>query len=54
MLEANHSLYIFGIGFQLYDQLKYSLHKSTGVLDSTAVLIASQATRLSKGSSITV
>jgi len=40
-------------GFQLYGQLKKSSHDGTGVLGSTAVLMASQATRLGKGSSVT-
>ena len=53
MLGANHSLRVIGVGFQLYGQLKKSLHDGTGVLGSTAVLIASQATRLGKGSSVT-
>jgi len=26
MLGANYSLYVFGVGFQLYGQLKKSLH----------------------------
>lgn len=54
MLEANPSLCVFGVGFQLYSQLKYSLHESIGVLDSTAVLMVSQTTRLDKDSSIIV
>jgi len=37
MLGANHSLHVIGVGFQLYSQLKKSLHDSTGVLGSTAV-----------------
>jgi len=53
MLGANHLLWVIGVGFQLYSQLKKSLHNGTGVLDSTAVLMASQATRLGKGSSVT-
>jgi len=53
MLGANHLLRVIGVGFQLYSQLKKSLHNGTGVLDSTAVLMASQATRLGKGSSVT-
>jgi len=53
MLGANHLLCIFGIGFQLYSQLKKSLHNSIGVLDRSAVLTASQTTRLDKSSSIT-
>jgi len=52
MLGANHSLQVIGIGFKLYGQLKKSPHDSTGVLGSTAVLMASQATRLGKGSSV--
>ena len=54
MLGANHSLCVIGVGFQLYGQLKKSSHDSMGVLGSTAVLMASQATRLGKGSSVTV
>ena len=53
MLEANHSLRIIGVGFQLYGQLKKSLHDGMGVLGSTTVSTASQATRLGKGSSVT-
>jgi len=53
MLEANHSLRIIGVGFQLYGQLKKSLHDGMGVLGSTTVSMASQATRLGKGSSVT-
>ena len=52
MLGANHSLCVIGVGFQLYGQLKKSSHDSMGVLGSTAVLMASQATRLGKGSSV--
>jgi len=52
MLGANHLLQVIGVGFQLYSQLKKSPHDSTGVLGSTAVLTASQATRLGKGSSV--
>jgi len=52
MLGANPSLRVIGIGFQLYGQLKKSSHDSTGVLGNTAVLTASQATRLGKGSSV--
>jgi len=52
MLGANHSLHVIGVGFQLYGQLKKSPHDSTGVLGSTAVSTASQATRLGKGSSV--
>jgi len=54
MLGANHSLYVFGVDFQLYGQLKKSLHNGTGVLGSTAVSIVSQATRLGKDSSVTM
>jgi len=53
MLEANHLLRVIGVGFQLYGQLKKSLYDGIGVLDSTAILMASQATRLDKGSSVT-
>jgi len=53
MLGANHSLCVIGVGFQLYSQLKKSPHDGTGVLGSTAVSTASQATRLGKGSSVT-
>jgi len=52
MLGANHSLWVIGVGFQLYSQLKKSPHDGMGVLDSTAVSMASQATRLGKGSSV--
>ena len=54
MLGANHLLCVIGVDFQLYGQLKKSPHDSIRVLDSTAVLIASQATRLGKGSSVMV
>jgi len=54
MLGANHLLWVIEVGFQLYGQLKKSPHDGTGVLDSTAILTASQATRLGKGSSVTV
>jgi len=54
MLGVNRSLCIFRVGFQLYSQLKQSLHEGTGVLGSTAVSTASQATRLGKGSSVIV
>jgi len=53
MLGVNSSLYVIGVSFQLYDQLKKSPHNGTGVLDSTAVLTVSQATKLDKGSSVT-
>ena len=52
-LGANHSLQVIGVSFQLYGQLKKSPHDSMGVLGSTAVSTASQATRLGKGSSVT-
>jgi len=52
MLGANHSLWVIGVGFQLYSQLKKSLHNGTEVLGSTAVLMVSQATKLGKGSSV--
>ena len=52
MLEASHSLHIFGVGFQLYSQLKHSLHDSMRVLGRSAVLMASQTTKLDKGNSI--
>jgi len=39
--------------FQLYGQLKKSLHDSIGVLGSSTVSIASQTTKLGKGSSVT-
>jgi len=54
MLGANHSLRVIGVGFQLYSQLKKSLHNSMGVLGSTAISTASQATRLNKSSSVIV
>ena len=54
MLGANHLLRVIGVGFQLYSQLKKSPHDGMGVLGSTAVSMASQATRLGKGSSVTV
>jgi len=53
MLEANHSLQVIGVGFQLYGQLKKSPHDGIGVLGSIVVSTASQATRLGKGSSVT-
>jgi len=53
MLGTNYSLCFFGVGFQLYSQLKKSLHNSMEVLDRSAVSIASQTTRLGKGSSVT-
>jgi len=53
MLGANHLLWVIGVGFQLYGQLKKSSHNGTGVLGSTVILTASQTTRLGKGSSVT-
>ena len=53
MLGVNSLLHVIGVGFQLYDQLKKSPHDSMGVLGSSAILMASQATRLDKDSSIT-
>ena len=53
MLGANHSLWVIGVGFQLYGQLKKNPHNGMGVLGSTAISTASQATRLGKGSSVT-
>jgi len=44
-------LCVIGVGFQLYSQLKKSPHDGMGVLGSSAVLTASQTTRLGKGSS---
>ena len=41
MLEANYSLQIIGVSFQLYGQLKKSSHDGTGVLGNTAVSMAS-------------
>ena len=38
----------------MYGQLKKSPHDGTGVLGSIAVSVASQATRLGRGSSVTV
>jgi len=54
MLGANHSLRVIEVSFQLYDQLKKSPYDGTRVLGSTAVLMVSQATKLGKGSSVTV
>ena len=53
MLGVSSSLHVIEVGFQLYGQLKKSLHDVTGVLGSSAVSTASQATRLGKGSSVT-
>ena len=52
-LGVNSSLRVIGVGFQLYGQLKKSLHDVTGVLGSSAVSMANQTTRLGKGSSVT-
>jgi len=46
-------LCIIGVSFQLYGQLKKSPHDGMGVLGSSSVSMASQATRLGKGSSVT-
>jgi len=53
-LEVDSSLRVIGVGFQLYGQLKKSPYDSTGVLGSSAVSTASQATRLGKDSSVTI
>jgi len=53
-LGVNSSLRVIGVGFQLYGQLKKSPHNGTGVLGSSAVSMASQTTRLGKGSSVTM
>jgi len=52
-LGVNSSLRVIGVGFQLYGQLKKSPHDGTGVLGSSAVLMANQTTRLGKDSSVT-
>jgi len=52
MLEVNSLLWVIGVGFQLYGQLKKSPHDSMGVLGSSAVLMANQTTRLGKDSSV--
>jgi len=54
MLGVNSLLRVIGVGFQLYGQLKKSLHDVMGVLGSSAVSTASQTTRLGKGSSVTI
>ena len=54
MLGANYLLQVIGVGFQLYGQLKKSPHDGMGVLGSTTVSTISQATRLDKGSNVTV
>ena len=51
-LGVNHSLCVFGVGFQLYSQLKKSLYNSIEVLGRSAISTASQTTRLGKGSSV--
>ena len=53
MLGVNSLLHVIGVGFQLYDQLKKSPHNSMEVLGSSAISMASQATRLGKSSSVT-
>jgi len=53
MLGVNSSLWVIGVGFQLYGQLKKSPHDGTGVLGSSAVSTANQTTRLGKDSSVT-
>ena len=52
-LGVNSSLCVIGVSFQLYNQLKKSPHNGTGILGSSAISMASQTTRLDKGSSIT-
>ena len=52
-LGVNHLLRVIGVGFQLYGQLKKSPYDGMGVLGSTAVSTASQATRLGKDSNVT-
>ena len=52
MLGANYLLHVFGVGFQLYGQLKKSLHNGTGVLGKSAVSTMSQTTRLGEDSSV--
>jgi len=52
MLGVSSLLHIIGVGFQLYGQLKKSPHDGMGVLGSSAVSMASQTTRLGKGSSV--
>jgi len=52
MLGVNSLLHVIRVGFQLYNQLKKSPHDGTGVLGSSAILMASQTTRLGKGSSV--
>ena len=43
-------LCVFGVGFQLYNQLKESPHDGMRVLGSSAILTASQTTRLGRNS----
>ena len=52
-LGVNRSLYVIRVGFQLYGQLKKNSHDGMEVLGSSAVSMASQTTRLGKGSSVT-
>ena len=52
MLGANHSLWVIGVSFQLYSQLKENPYDGIGVLGSSAISMVSQATRLGKGSSV--
>jgi len=54
MLGVNSLLCVIGVSFQLYGQLKKSPHNSIGILGSSAVLTASQTTRLGKDSSVTM
>ena len=49
-LGVNYLLCVFGVGFQLYDQLKESPHDGMRVLGSSAILTASQTTRLGRNS----
>ena len=52
-LGVNSSLWVIGVGFQLYGQLKKSPHDGTGVLGRSAVSTVNQTTRLGKDSSVT-
>ena len=52
MLGVNSSLWVIGVSFQLYSQLKKSPHDSMGVLGSSAISTANQTTRLGKDSSV--
>ena len=52
MLGVNSLLCVIGVGFQLYGQLKKSPHNGTEVLGNSAISMASQTTRLGKGSSV--